>query len=134
MDLLLPNERELLRITGTSTLDEALTAISRKVPLTAVKCGAKGAIVQQGMRREVVPGVTVAPLDAIGAGDSFNAGFLACYVRGLAPEICAAAGNVTGALSTLKRGGIEAFRDDAFLAKTIQQLAPPALHGLLKPA
>ena len=136
VDVLLPNERELLRIANRGTLDDALTAMSRIVPLTVVKCGAKGSMIQQGDRRMAIPGVTVAPVDAIGAGDSFNAGFLSCYVRGLAPELCAGAGNVTGALSTLKRGGIEAFRDNAFLRKSLRELAPdlPAIEALLQTA
>jgi sugar/nucleoside kinase (ribokinase family) len=124
VDVLLPNERELLRITSCASLDEALISVSRTVPLTVVKCGARGSMIQQGGRRMAVPGVTVSPVDAIGAGDSFNAGFLSCYVRGLAPELCAAAGNVTGALSTLKRGGIGAFRDGTFLKKSLRDLAP----------
>jgi len=134
VDVLLPNERELLRITRCATIDDALTSISRTVPLTVVKCGAKGSMIQQGAKRLVIPGVVVAPLDAIGAGDSFNAGFLSCYVQGLAPEACAAAGNVTGALSTLKRGGIGAFRDDASLKKSLRELAPdlPAVESLLR--
>jgi sugar/nucleoside kinase (ribokinase family) len=124
IDVLLPNERELLRITGKTAIDDALAAVSHKVPLTIVKRGSLGAIVQQGTDRHVVPPVSVAPVDMIGAGDSFNAGFLACYVRGLPPAECAAIGNVTGALSTLKPGGIEAFREEAFLRKSIGDLAP----------
>jgi len=131
IDVLLPNERELLRMTKRETLEDALTVISRTVPLTVVKCGAKGAILQLGALRQAVPGLKITPVDAIGAGDSFNAGFLACYVRGLQPELCVAAGNVTGALSTLKRGGIEAFRDQPFLQKALQDLAPaPVLQAL----
>ena len=124
IDVLLPNERELLRITGEASLDDALAAMSHKVKLTIVKRGSLGAIVQQGKDRHVVPPLSVTPVDLIGAGDSFNAGFLACYVRGLPPTECAAIGNVTGALSTLKPGGIEAFRDEAFWHKTIRDLAP----------
>jgi sugar/nucleoside kinase (ribokinase family) len=124
IDVLLPNERELLRITGKATIDDALAAASHKVPLTIVKRGALGAIVQQGTDRHVVPPVSVTPVDMIGAGDSFNAGFLACYVRGLPPAECAAVGNATGALSTLKPGGIEAFRDEAFLQKSIREVVP----------
>ena len=136
VDILLPNERELLRITRRDTLEEALSAASRTLPLTVVKCGAKGAIVQQGGRRNVIPGMKVTPVDAIGAGDSFNAGFLACHVKGFSPEECAAAGNVTGALSTLKQGGIEAFRDAAFLRDTLRAMAPdlPALKALYRVA
>ena len=54
-------------------------------------------------------------------GDSFDAGFLAAYLRGEAPEACAAFGNRTGALSTLRAGGTESFRD-AGLVK--EYLAP----------
>ncbi len=129
VDVLLPNERELLRITGTTTIDEALAVASQKVPLTVVKRGAQGAVVQQGKDRQVVPPARVTPLDMIGAGDSFNAGFLACYVRGQPPAECAAAGNATGALSTLKPGGIEAFRDVAFLRKSLGELAPGLFAG-----
>lgn len=133
IDVLLPNERELLRITKTSTLDEALAAIAKKVPLTVVKCGSRGSIVQRGRERHPVPPINLTPVDAIGAGDSFNAGFLACYVRGLAPEECATVGNITGAISTLKPGGIEAFRDGAFLRKSLAELAPAqsALNAIL---
>jgi fructose-1-phosphate kinase PfkB-like protein len=73
-------------------------------------------------------------VDLIGAGDSFNAGFLACYVRGLPAETCASVGNVTGAVSTLKAGGIEAFRDDIFWRNAAKGLAPdlPLLDRLLQ--
>lgn len=114
VDILLPNDEELLRIARRSTLDEALDVLSATVPLIAVKCGAKGAVVQQGSRRLLVQPLSVTPVDTIGAGDSFNAGFLAAWLAGAPPELCAHAGNVTGALSTQRPGGTEAFRDAAF--------------------
>ena len=126
VDVLLPNERELLRITKTRSIDDALAAISRVVPLTVVKRGPHGSIVQQGDHRQIVPAIKLTPLDAIGAGDSFNAGFLAAYMRGCSPVECAAAGNVTGAISTLKTGGIEAFRDKDGLRASIKEHAPEA--------
>jgi sugar/nucleoside kinase (ribokinase family) len=69
--------------------------------------------------------VAVKLVDQIGAGDSFNAGFLNGYVRGLPPQDCAEMGNLTGAVSTLKPGGIEAFVDQAFLHASLAKLAPP---------
>jgi len=133
-DVLLPNERELLRMTEASSIEEALTTMAGKVPLMVVKRGAQGAIVQQGKERHVIPPVSVTPVDLIGAGDSFNAGFLACYIRGLPAETCASVGNVTGAVSTLKPGGIEAFRDDIFWRNAVRGLAPdlPLLDRLLQ--
>jgi sugar/nucleoside kinase (ribokinase family) len=124
IDILLPNERELLRMTGTDSVTAALDIMADKVPVIAVKCGARGAIVQQGRQRWPVPPVAVVPMDTIGAGDSFNAGFLAGHVRGLPPAECAALGNVAGAVSTLKTGGIGAFRDRTFLRNAIRKMDP----------
>ncbi len=126
VDVLLPNERELLRIAGRNSLDEALAALAGKVKLIVVKRGAKGAIVQQGTHRHDIPAVPATVVDVVGAGDSFNAGFLNGYVRGLSPQDCAEMGNLTGAVSTLKPGGIEAFVDQAFLHASLTKLAPAA--------
>ena len=111
VDVFLPNEDEVCRITQRKTVEEALKVLSSRVPCIAAKCGARGALVQIGDRMSHVQPVPVTPVDTIGAGDSFDAGFLYAYLRGLDPEQCAAAGNITGALSTLKTGGTEAFRD-----------------------
>ena len=116
VDLLLPNEAEANRMAGRDNIDDSLQVLSKRVPLIAVKCGARGALVQQGEQRIKVAPVCVAPIDlidTIGAGDSFNAGFLHTFLRGADPAACAAAGNITGALSTLRTGGTEAFREPA---------------------
>jgi sugar/nucleoside kinase (ribokinase family) len=119
VDVFLPNEDELRRITRRDSVEEALQALASTVPLTAVKCGSQGAVVQEGSKQWSVPGIAVEPVDTIGAGDSFNAGFLAAWLGGAAAEVCGRAGNLAGALSTLRPGGTEAFRDrrfaDAFL-------------------
>lgn len=111
VDILLPNEGELMRMTKTASLEAALKKMSAHVPLIAVKCGARGALIHEGGRTTSMPPLLVDAVDTIGAGDSFNAGFLAAYLEGQSPAVCAQAGNVTGALSTLRAGGTEAFRD-----------------------
>jgi sugar/nucleoside kinase (ribokinase family) len=119
IDILLPNEDEIMRIARKNTLEEALDALAPRVPLIVVKCGSRGAVVQRGSRRDWVAPLRVEPIDTIGAGDSFNAGFLSSYLKGEDPLRAAAMGNLTGALSTLRPGGTEAYRDaelrDAFL-------------------
>jgi sugar/nucleoside kinase (ribokinase family) len=121
IDLLLPNEDEIKRMTRKPTLEEALDTLAPRVPLIVVKCGSRGAVVQQGKIRNWIAPVGVQPVDTIGAGDSFNAGFLNFYLKGESPLRAAAMGNITGALSTLRAGGTEAFRDttlrDNFLAQ-----------------
>jgi sugar/nucleoside kinase (ribokinase family) len=113
VDLLLPNESEACRIAGRDNLENALEVLARRVPLIAVKRGVEGAVVQQGRNRIAVDPISVTPVDTIGAGDSFNAGFLFAYLRGSNPAACANAGNITGALSTLRPGGTESFREPA---------------------
>lgn len=113
VDILLPNDDEIRRIARRDTVDEALDLLAKQVPLIAVKCGSRGAIVQRGAERFTADPVSVTPVDTIGAGDTFNAGFLSAWLSGLDPQTCARAGNIAGALSTLRPGGTEAFRDGA---------------------
>jgi sugar/nucleoside kinase (ribokinase family) len=121
VDLLLPNESEACRMANKPTLEEAIEELARRVPWVAVKCGPRGSVVSAGGKKVFEPGVSVQPVDTIGAGDSFNAGFLFGWLKGWTPAQCAYAGNVTGALSTLRAGGTEAFRDpelvQSFLAE-----------------
>jgi sugar/nucleoside kinase (ribokinase family) len=126
VDILLPNQTELCRIARRNSPDEALAALAPRIPCIAVKCGAQGSMVQLGNQRIAAPPVAVTPVDTIGAGDSFNSGFLSAWLRGLPPEICARAGNITGALSTLRPGGTEAFRDSALLRDFLHRHSFPA--------
>jgi sugar/nucleoside kinase (ribokinase family) len=125
IDLLLPNEDELKKIAGQPTLEEALDALAPRIPLIVVKCGARGALVQHrtrhGIQRDWVAPVLVDPIDTIGAGDSFNAGFLRAYLNGDDPLRAAAFANLTGALSTLRAGGTEAYRDTALRTAFLNQ-------------
>jgi sugar/nucleoside kinase (ribokinase family) len=125
VDILLPNDAELCRIARRNTLDEALAALAPRIPCIAVKCGAQGSVVQLGHERIAAPPVAVTPVDTIGAGDSFNSGFLSAWLRGLPLESCARAGNITGALSTLRPGGTEAFRDKTLLYEFLRQHSFP---------
>lgn len=129
VDILLPNEAEACRITRRGTLDEALEALAERVPCVAVKCGRRGSIVQKGGTRWEAAGVEVDAVDSIGAGDSFNAGFLFAWLQGLDPETCARAGNITGALSTLRPGGTEAFRDRQLVDSFLGAHGFPASRG-----
>ncbi len=124
VDILMPNESELLRMAKTATLADALAKIGSIVPLLIVKGGARGALVYQHGVSTTIPPVMVTPVDTIGAGDSFNAGFLHAYLQGKPLGFCAVAGNVTGALSTQRPGGTEAFRDRALCESFLQQHWP----------
>ena len=111
VDVLLPNEREARKIAGIDDLDEAVKRLAEKVPLVVVKLGEDGSLAQRGPERFQSPATRITPVDAVGAGDSFDAGFLSQYVLGADLPNCLKAGNVAGALSTTRPGGVEAFRD-----------------------
>ncbi|RXS94388.1 carbohydrate kinase family protein [Silvibacterium dinghuense] len=125
VDFFFPNEQELLRITGKPNLDEALEAIGKLASCVVVKCGARGSVVQTREGRIVAEATPVTPVDTIGAGDSFNAGFLAAWLRGLDLKSCAYAGNITGALSTQRPGGTDAFRNPGLVKHFFEERAFP---------
>lgn len=114
VDVFLPNEREALKISGEQDLDRAVEHLAELVPLVVVKLGPHGARAQRGSEHFKSAPLKVEPVDTVGAGDSFDAGFLTQYLRGADIETCLAYGNLAGALSTTKAGGTEAFRDTAY--------------------
>jgi sugar/nucleoside kinase (ribokinase family) len=111
VDVFLPNEREACKLTGTGDVDSALDVLSVFVPMVVIKCGARGAIAKRGKDRFHAASVSVLPVDTVGAGDSFNAGFLHKFIRGAGPQDCLEYGNASAGLSTTRAGGTEAFRD-----------------------
>ncbi len=115
VDIFLPSEDELLRMTRSRVLEEALDRVAG-VPVVVVKCGARGAVVQQGTTRVAVEPVALTPVDTIGAGDSFDAGFLHAWLGGRDAVSAAQLGAITGALSTQSFGGTEAFLDESLRA------------------
>lgn len=113
VDVFLPNEREACKAAGTDDLEVAVQRLLKMAPLVVVKLGRKGAMAQRGAERVVSPAKEVVAVDTVGAGDSFDAGFLHQYIRGADLQKCLASGNLAGALSTTRPGGTEAFRDAA---------------------
>jgi sugar/nucleoside kinase (ribokinase family) len=96
LDLVLLNEQE----------DAALGQLGP--PLVVVKRGAAGAAARTPGAEIEVPGVPVHVVDTTGAGDSFDAGFLAAWMAGRPLEQALALGNACGALSTRALGGTAA--------------------------
>lgn len=111
VDVLLPNERELRKIAGEENMEKAIAKLAEDVPLVVVKLGAKGALAARGRERFTSPATLVDVVDTVGAGDSFNAGFLHQYLRGADVMQCLHYANLAGAFSTTASGGSEAFRN-----------------------
>ena len=113
VDILLPNEREAMKITRTGNVEAAIDRLAQTVKTVVVKMGASGAMAIENGRRFNAEAVPVKVVDPVGAGDSFDAGFLYQFLRGADITTCLAYGNLCGAFSTTACGGTEAFRDPA---------------------
>ena len=88
-DIFLPNEQEARLISRTSNLEDAIPVFQGMgVAITAIKQGEAGAqIVTKGERHTcALPASTGG--DSIGTGDSFDAGFLSGWLRGLPLKQC----------------------------------------------
>jgi ribokinase len=119
-DVFLPNEQEAKFISRTSSVDEAIQVFQGMgVAITAVKQGEKGAlVVAKGERHTcVLPASTVG--DGIGTGDSFDAGFLAGWLRGLPLDQCLQIACQCGREVATQTGGIRSQPNWA----TVTQLA-----------
>jgi sugar/nucleoside kinase (ribokinase family) len=121
VDILLPNRHEAMRISRADDLESALSRLAQKVKTVVVKMGASGAVAIRDGQRFSAPGVPVTVIDPIGAGDSFDAGFLHQFLRGADLTTCLAYGNLCGAFSTTDCGGTEAFRDAARMQEFFHQ-------------
>ncbi len=112
VDVFLPNEKEIMFLTGTNDLKDAIEAVKDDAHVLAVKRGNKGSLVWcQGQLSDLPSFLNRNVVDAIGAGDSFNAGFIYKFIAGCSLSECQRFGNLTGAISTTAAGGTAAFRD-----------------------
>ena len=106
-DILMPNEQEACFISHRNSLVKSLARFHEQgVRLVTVKLGAQGALVDDGqatLRRKVAP---VSGGDSIGAGDSFDAGFLAGWLRSLPLERCLELACACGSSVAAKVGGL----------------------------
>ena len=104
-DVFLPNAMEATRLAHTSSLEDAVRSLAARAGTVVVKNGDHGAVACTQGRLIVDRGVTIDAVDTTGAGDSFDAGFLAAWLGGEPIERAVAVANACGALSTRTMGG-----------------------------
>jgi sugar/nucleoside kinase (ribokinase family) len=106
--ILFVNAEEAMRLARTGDVEEAARAFSRRGTVVVVKLGAKGALAVAGDHVLRSPAVAVEEVDAVGAGDSFDAGFLAGHLAGRRLEETLRLATACGALSMRAAGGTAA--------------------------
>lgn len=82
---LLLNDKEVCGITGQADPAAAAQALCDRLggdTVVVVKCGPEGALAVTAAGRARATAAPLAPFDTVGAGDAFNAGYLAALARG----------------------------------------------------
>ena len=104
VDVFLPNDSEYERLRASGFPEKT-------ADLTVVKCGSNGArcLTPDGWITKSTQPVKV--IDATGAGDAFNGGFLSGWLSGETLDTCLATGNQCGAASVRHPGGIGGLAD-----------------------
>ena len=82
VDLLLPNRHEAQALSRSREPEDALLALRQHAGAVVIKLDREGCIVWEGDRVERIPAPTVQVVNATGAGDAFDAGFLAAWHPG----------------------------------------------------
>jgi sugar/nucleoside kinase (ribokinase family) len=121
VDVFFPNEIELAALSGETEVEAGLVRLSRPGLVLAAKLGARGGAVRHAGQTFFAPALPVTVVDATGAGDSFDAGFLYGFLQGWEPRRCLRLACACGSLSTRQAGGTTA---QPTLAEALAALPP----------
>lgn len=122
VDVFLPNKKELFNLTKKENLHEALGHIEALANTVVVKLGGDGSVLFTNGETIFQPAfLNDEVVDAIGAGDSFNAGFIYKFTRAYPLEVCQEFGNMTGAYSTTAAGGSGAFTSGENILQNVKE-------------
>lgn len=98
-EIFLPNHDEARAITGLDSPVDAARALAELGPSTVVvKCGAEGSLAIAGDELIIAPAYPTNVVDAVGAGDAFDAGFLLGHLGGASLEASLQLGNATASI------------------------------------
>jgi len=106
-NIFLPNKTEALSITQVNDVESASKRLAGICELAAIKLGPDGALACRQNKITYAKSIELNVVDAVGAGDSFDAGFLFGYLNKWSLERSLRLACVCGALSTQQAGGIE---------------------------
>jgi sugar/nucleoside kinase (ribokinase family) len=117
-----PNEGEARAMTGEKSVEGAARKLARWTRIPVIKLGEYGCLAVCDGELLRVKSLRVRAVDATGAGDAFNGGFLHGALAGWPLEQCLRAGNVCGALATTRAGGSSAIPTRGELRNLMKKL------------
>jgi len=121
VDLFFPNEKELIKLTGQTNMYEAIIALGAANTVVVKREKAGSSCWQNGQETALAAFLNENVVDAIGAGDSFNAGFVFKFLEGASMQECQHFGNLCGAINTTAAGGTKAFTDYKSIMKIARE-------------
>jgi len=104
-NVFMPNEVEVCSLTRSATVEQAVNKLAGKIETLVVKQGTEGAMAAQAGQIVKVKALPVEVKDTVGAGDSFDAGFIYGYLSSWPLEKSVLLATICGALSTRAVGG-----------------------------
>ena len=110
VDFFFPNDDEARKLTGFRNVEAAARQLAEWGNTVAIKRGPRGALVCHQGKVFKIDAKKTRVVDTIGAGDSFNAGFLAAFLKGENILKSARAGVAAGTLCVSRIGGTAAFQ------------------------
>ncbi|HWR10322.1 MAG TPA: carbohydrate kinase family protein [Rectinemataceae bacterium] len=113
VDYFFPNYEEASDLTGKKDIDDIANAIlAAGVKNVVIKCGSDGCFVKNAAARVSIPSYrNESPVDTIGAGDNFVAGFLTAILEGADIVECARFANAVAAVSVGAPGATNGVRN-----------------------
>lgn len=122
VDVFLPNEAEIQNLTKTNSVEEAINTINAFSNYVVVKCGTEGALAwDKSAIIKQKPYLNENVVDAIGAGDSFDAGFISKYIQSKEFYECLDFASLVGAVNTTAAGGTGAFKSLSAVEQCIDE-------------
>ena len=122
VDVFLPNIEEIKNLTGTDNKEAAINSIKKFANIVVIKENIKGAygyFLEKIIHQSAF--INAKTVDAIGAGDSFNAGFISQFIQNKSLEKCLEFGALMGAVNTTASGGTTAFTNMGKIKKIVKE-------------
>jgi sugar/nucleoside kinase (ribokinase family) len=111
---------------GALSLQRVLRTLAGLGLQPVIKCGAQGAVALDGDTTMHAAALRADPVDTIGAGDSFDAGFVCGYLQGWPVSRSLGFAAACGSLSTRAAGGVDA---QPTVSETLEAIAAASTAG-----
>jgi sugar/nucleoside kinase (ribokinase family) len=112
VDIFLPNMAEFKFLSRSDTVEDGISKLKHFAHYIIIKNGSEGALGWDGNELINQPAfINTMVIDCVGAGDSFDAGFIKDFIRGHPFRKCLVTGALAGAINTTSAGGTGAFEN-----------------------